>query len=178
MLGMECGVVLQEYCPSFLARQIRRRCGAAFSDLRCAFDASGFFRVFWVISEGGIYSDLTFAPKRAPLIFDPDKDLTAVKIKLPDGVVAIRNGFFFSKKDCNELKIVACEIMKSVSKREIQHVRSPLALGYGQKFFLYAKHARWRFSSGRNCLEILSNFLVIRAPPTTRICIGKNCNSV
>lgn len=89
--------------------------------LTCAVPAmrADFFRVFWAISEGGIYSDMTFVPKREPLFFDPEKDLTVVK--RPDGEV-IRNGIFFSKKNCKELKLIAYEIMKSVSKREATHV--------------------------------------------------------
>lgn len=89
--------------------------------LTCAVPAmrADFFRVFWAISEGGIYSDVTFVPKREPLFFDPEKDLTVVK--RPDGEV-IRNGIFYSIKDCKELKLIAYEIMKSVSKREATHI--------------------------------------------------------
>ena len=92
--------------------------------LTCAIPAmrADFFRVFWAISEGGIYSDVTFVPEREPLFFNPEKDITVGKRKLPDGVVVIRNNFFFAKKDCKELKIIAYEIMKSVSKREVEHV--------------------------------------------------------
>lgn len=89
--------------------------------LTCAVPAmrADFFRVFWAISRGGIYSDVTFVPMREPLFFDPEKDLTVVK--RPDGEV-IRNGIFYSKKGCNEMKLIACEIMKSVSKREATHI--------------------------------------------------------
>ena len=89
--------------------------------LTCAVPAmrADFFRVFWAISEGGIYSDLTFAPIREPLFFDPEKNLTVVK--RPDGAV-IRNNIFYSKKDCKEMKLIAYEIMKSVSKRESTHI--------------------------------------------------------
>lgn len=87
----------------------------------CAIPAmrSDFFRVFWAISEGGIYSDVTFLPQREPFFFVPEKDLTVVL--RPDGEV-IRNGIFFAKKNCKELKLIAYEIMKSVSKRESAHV--------------------------------------------------------
>ena len=89
--------------------------------LTCAVPAmrADFFRVFWAISEGGIYSDITFVPMREPLFFDPEKDLTVVK--RPDGEI-IRNGIFFSKKRCKEMKLIAYEIMNSVSKRESSHV--------------------------------------------------------
>lgn len=86
--------------------------------LNCAMPAmrADFFRVFWAISEGGIYSDITFLPKREPLFFHQEKNLTVVKKR--DGNV-IRNSIFFSKKDCKELKLIAYEILKAVSTREI-----------------------------------------------------------
>ena len=86
--------------------------------LTCAIPAmrADFFRVFWAISEGGIYSDLAFAPIREPLFFDAEKNLTVVK--RPGGEV-IRNGIFFSKKNCDELKLIAYEIMVAVGKKEI-----------------------------------------------------------
>ena len=86
--------------------------------LACAFPAmrSDFFRVFWAISEGGIYSDVSFVPAREPLFFDAAKDL--VVPRRSNGGIVI-NGFFFSKKDCKELKLIAYEIMKAVSKKEI-----------------------------------------------------------
>ena len=73
--------------------------------LTCTIPAmrADFFRVFWAISEGGIYSDLAFAPTREPLFFDAEKNLTVVK--RPDGEV-IRNGVFFSRKNCKELKLM------------------------------------------------------------------------
>ena len=35
-----------------------------------------FFRVVWAISDGGIYSDMTYVPKIELLFFDPGKDVT------------------------------------------------------------------------------------------------------
>ena len=86
----------------------------------CALKAmrADFFRVFWAISEGGIYSDVRFVPKRKPLFFDPSKDLTVGR--KPDGL--IRNNTFFAKKDCNELKLIGYEIIKSISERKIPFV--------------------------------------------------------
>ena len=88
--------------------------------LTCALPTmrADFFRVFWAIAEGGIYSDLRFVPLREPLFFDPDKDLTVGR--KPDGL--IRNGAFFCKKGCKEMKLIAFEMMMSVSKKEIREV--------------------------------------------------------
>lgn len=86
--------------------------------LSCALPTmrADFFRVFWGISEGGIYSDVTFVPTREPLFFDPGKDLTVAR-RSDRGTFL--NGFFATKKNCKELKLVAYEIIKAVSKREI-----------------------------------------------------------
>ena len=88
--------------------------------LTCAVPAmrSDFFRVFWAISKGGIYSDVRFVPLRDPLLFDSGKDLTVGR--RPDGLIV--NNFFSCKKDCKELKLIAFEIMKAISQKEIQHV--------------------------------------------------------
>ena len=87
--------------------------------LTCAVPAmrSDFFRVFWVISEGGLYSDVKFLPIRDPQFFDSGKNLTVAKLR-----GRIKNGFFFCKKDCKELKSIAFEIIKAISKKEIQHI--------------------------------------------------------
>lgn len=86
--------------------------------LTCALPSmrADFFRVFWAISEGGIYSDVTFVPTRPPLFFDPEKNLTFAR-RSSGGIIV--TGFFYSKKDCRELKLIACEIIKAVRKREI-----------------------------------------------------------
>ena len=105
--------------------------------LRCAIPAmkSDFFRVFWAIAEGGIYSDVSFVPKRKPLFFDLEKNITVVTHNMPSTIL---NGFFHSKQDSNELKLVAHEIIRSVSLESISHVglaTGPAAWGraLGQK---------------------------------------------
>lgn len=94
--------------------------------LSCAIPAmkSDFFRVFWAISEGGIYSDVSFAPKREPLFFDPKKNITVVTNQ---GAGNIINGIFFAKKGAKELKLVAYEIIKSTSQKRVPYV--PIATG-------------------------------------------------
>ena len=89
--------------------------------LTCAVAAmrSDFFRVFWAISEGGIYSDVAFVPKRFPSFFDSEKNLTVVF--RPTGGV-LRNGIFFTKKDSKELILIASAIIETIKKRNIQHV--------------------------------------------------------
>lgn len=85
--------------------------------LTCGIPAmrSDFFRVFYSISEGGIYSDVRYIPKREPLFIDPDKDLTLVR----HSSYGFCNGIFFSKKNCAELKLVAYDIIEQISKRTI-----------------------------------------------------------
>lgn len=94
--------------------------------LTCGIPAmrSDFFRVFWAISKGGIYSDARYIPKREPLFFEPGKDLTLVR----HPIWGFCNGIFFSKKDCTELKFVAYEIITKISKRTvlpIQRITGP-----------------------------------------------------
>lgn len=86
--------------------------------LTCALPTmrSDFFRVFWAISVGGIYSDMSFVPSREPLFFDPGKDLSVPR-RSSGGILI--NGFFYSKKGCKEMKLIAYEIVKTVSKKEI-----------------------------------------------------------
>lgn len=105
--------------------------------LTCAIPAmrADFFRVFWAISEGGIYSDISFVPKREPLFFDYRKDLTVAR-RSYTGIISgpgnrgfiiprtgiIGNSIFFSKKDSKALKLIAHEITNSISNRRISRV--------------------------------------------------------
>ena len=81
--------------------------------LRCAIPAmrADFFRVFWTMSEGGIYTDVKFVPKKEPLFFNPEKDISVIKSINGE----IQNNFFYSKKDSKELNFVALEIIRSIS---------------------------------------------------------------
>lgn len=75
---------------------------------------SDFFRVFWGIVEGGIYSDITFVPKREPLFFDMGKKLTVARRRHGN----IESGIFPATKGCKELKLIAYEIIESVGQRK------------------------------------------------------------
>lgn len=83
--------------------------------MSCAIPAmrSDFFRVFWALSEGGLYSDLTFAPRNDPDFYKVDKRITVARWF--HGRVV--NGVFFARKDCPELKLVAYEILRNVSMK-------------------------------------------------------------
>lgn len=85
--------------------------------LTCGMPAmrADFFRVFWAISDGGIYSDMTFAPKREPLFYDPEKDVTLAR-RSDNG--KIMNNIFFSKKNSKELNLVAYEIIYTISEKK------------------------------------------------------------
>lgn len=119
----------QSFCPGWNAALfnketarlfLRDKYGEDIADLfsSCAVAAmrADFFRVFWAMAEGGIYSDLNYVPKSEPLFFDPAKRLTVAR-RSDNGT--IMNRIFFSKKESEEMKLVANEILEAVSKREI-----------------------------------------------------------
>ena len=114
--GWNVALFSKETAWLFFARQVWMRRRPLFSTCAVATMRADFFRVFWAISEGGIYSDLQFVPRREPLFFDAGKRLTVVR--RPNSGVII-NGIFYSRKDCSELKLVAREIIKTVSERAI-----------------------------------------------------------
>lgn len=78
-----------------------------------------FFRVFWAISVGGIYSDVTFVPKCEPYFFDEVKNITL--LSFCDGT-RIKNSAFFAKKNCAELKLVGYEIIKNISQKKKNNI--------------------------------------------------------
>ena len=53
------------------------------------------------MSEGGIYSDVAFVPRRDPLFFNPAMDITVITEEIPSTLL---NGLFYSKKNSKELK--------------------------------------------------------------------------
>ena len=88
---------------------------------RCRLHAmrSDFFRVFWAMSEGGIYSDVAFVPRRDPLFFNPAKDITVITEETPSTLL---NGLFYSKKNSKELKLVAYEMIQAISQERIPNI--------------------------------------------------------
>lgn len=89
--------------------------------LTCALPAmkADFFRVFWAISDGGIYSDIRFTPRHNPIFFNSEKELT---VPMVPRIPILRNNLFFSKCGCRELKLIAFEIIKNVSQKKIQNI--------------------------------------------------------
>lgn len=87
----------------------------------CALPAmkADFIRVFWAISEGGIYSDIRFTPRHNPIFFNSEKELT---VPMVPRIPILRNNIFFSKKGCKELKLIAFEIIKNISEKRIQDI--------------------------------------------------------
>ena len=116
--GWNVKLFSKETAYSFMLDEYGEEIASLF--LTCALPAMrcDFFRVFWAIAEGGIYSDVRFVPLREPLFFDSSKDLTVGR--KPDGL--IRNGTFFGKMGCMELKLIAYELMVTVSMKEIREV--------------------------------------------------------
>jgi hypothetical protein len=110
---------------SFLQEEYGRDIANGF--LSCAVPAmrSDFFRVFWILSKGGIYSDFTFIPKREPLFFNASKNITVARWSHG----RIVNGVFFAKRDCNELKVVAFEMLKAISRKNDNNIWSATGPG-------------------------------------------------
>lgn len=114
--GWNVALFCKETARLFLCEKYGEDIAELFSSCAVAAMRADFFRVFWAMAEGGIYSDLNYVPKREPLFFDPGKRLSVAR-RSDNGT--IMNRIFFSKKDCEELKLVANEILEAVSKREI-----------------------------------------------------------
>jgi hypothetical protein len=70
---------------------------------------SDFFRVFWALSKGGVYSDITFDP----ILIAPEKHITIMT----------------TDQQCRELRSIALEILISLSKKEDQNVWSATGPG-------------------------------------------------
>lgn len=109
----------REMASIFLSKMYGREIVRLF--LTCALPAmrADFFRVFWAISEGGIYSDLRFTPRQNPIFFNTEKDLT---VPMVPRIPILRNNLFFAKRNCKELKLVACELIKNVSQKKIHDI--------------------------------------------------------
>lgn len=88
---------------------------------QCAIPAmrSDFFRVFWALSEGGIYSDVRFTPKQRPFMFDDSKNINLV---VHAKKRRIRNGIFYAKKNCDEIKSIAYEIISRIIRKKSNHI--------------------------------------------------------
>ena len=114
--GWNAALFRKETAWQFLREKYGADIAELFSTCAVAAMRADFFRVFWAIAEGGIYSDLNYVPKREPLFFEPGKRLTVAR-RSDNGT--IMNRIFFSKRDCEEMKLVANEILEAVSKREI-----------------------------------------------------------
>lgn len=85
-----------------------------------------FFRNFWILSEGGVYSDMTFIPIREPAFFDTEKNITVVR--RPNGTLT--NNIFFAKKNCKEIQLFADELLRAVKMKKkggVAKVTGPVA---------------------------------------------------
>ena len=151
--GWNVALFSKETAWIFLRDKFGSDVARLFSTCALATMRADFFRVFWAISEGGIYSDLQFVPRREPLFFDASKHLTVVR--RPNSGVII-NGIFYSKKDCSELKLVAREIIKTVSERKIPCIMH--ATGPGAWMRTLSRNGMSEMSI-INLEELLENFI-------------------
>ena len=119
--GWNVSLFDREEASRFLLREFGRGILSLFSSCALPSMRSDFFRVFWAMSKGGIYSDVTFLPNCEPSFFYENKNITLVKL-LRDGETRMYNGIFFAKKNCAEINLVADEIIKNVSQRKLDNV--------------------------------------------------------
>lgn len=87
---------------------------------------SDVFRVLWAIEEGGVYSDITYAPLRPPEFFDPSRELTAVGKN--DGSHFL-NSLFYARRDSSELKKIAFHIFRALSLKTDEQIWSATGPG-------------------------------------------------
>lgn len=105
------------------------RCGAEIARMfdACRLPAmqADFFRVFWAIEEGGIYSDVTFAPLVCPGIEAIGKELVLMR-RFHGRIV---NSIFYAARGSADLKKVAYHILRAMSLRIDQNVWSATGPG-------------------------------------------------
>jgi hypothetical protein len=121
-VGWDVRLFSMKSAYQFIFKEYGKDVAKAF--LSCALPAmrSDFFRVFWALSKGGVYSDITFDP----ILIAPEKHIT---IMTTDQEGRLRNGYFCAKKQCRELRSIALEILISLSKKEDQNVWSATGPG-------------------------------------------------
>ena len=119
--GWNVSLFNREEASRFLLREFGREILSLFSSCALPSMRSDFFRVFWAISKGGIYSDVTFLPNCEPNFFEENKNITLVEV-IRDGRPRMYNGIFFAKQNCAEIKLVAYEIIKNVSQKKLDNV--------------------------------------------------------
>lgn len=108
---------LHDYCGSEIARM--------FGKCRLPAMQADFFRVFWAIETGGIYSDITFVPRVSPGFAATSKDLVVMR-----GFHGrIVSGIFYAKKGSADLKRIAYHILKAMSLQSDQNVWSATGPG-------------------------------------------------
>ncbi|RFU12727.1 hypothetical protein DZD18_10550 [Rhodobacteraceae bacterium W635] len=74
---------------------------------------SDFLRVHWILKNGGVYSDLTFAPQNNPKFWAEDDQLVCVKWH--HGLIV--NGIFYAKPEAELLLRIAERIQFNVKNQ-------------------------------------------------------------
>lgn len=97
----------------------------------CALPAmqSDFIRVFWVLANGGLYADLTFAPKLSPKFWSESDQFVCARWQHG----RIINGIFYAKKGSRKLAIIAEEILDNVQSRTGSNIRNVTGPGVWNK---------------------------------------------
>lgn len=88
--------------------------------LRCRIPAmqADIIRALWILTNGGIYSDLSFAPRKVPDFHVPGKELTVVRWHHG----RIVNGIFSALKNSKCLQIIADQIMVNIDNKVIDSI--------------------------------------------------------
>lgn len=103
----------RETAAHFLASQYGQKVSDLFCACRIPAMQADLFRVFAILAQGGLYSDITFAPTRAPEFISPAHDVTAVKGRHGKFI----NGLFYARQGSPDLDRVGREIIRGVAER-------------------------------------------------------------
>lgn len=98
----------------FLKSQYGKEISWLFETCRIPAMQADVFRVFVVLSRGGLYSDLTYEPQRTPGFISETHGLTAVK----NWQGNFTNSVFYGHQGCPELEKVAREILHGIRCQE------------------------------------------------------------
>lgn len=118
--GWSVQLFSREGANEFLRDHYSAKVSDMFSQCKLPAMQSDFFRVFWALHCGGIYSDISFTVKQSPEILCGSASLTCVR--WPHGRIV--NGLFYARHGSHPLQRVADEILRSVQKRRSNDVWS------------------------------------------------------
>jgi mannosyltransferase OCH1-like enzyme len=105
---------------SFLEKNFGERVSSAF--MSCAIPAmqSDFIRVFWILKNGGLYADITFAPGDIPKFWHTNDKFVCARWQHG----RIINGIFYSEPGSETLVKISEDILQNVQSRAGRNIRN------------------------------------------------------